>query len=100
LFGSFAGSTGLSDFPWSSIKGLPPLAFPSRPAKHRSATPRTIPDGASSTLTGNHWISRFSRMELVVRAWVLRPRRVHQRLAKTPPAVSPSAYWQSVGTLN
>src|SRR6266545_1090881 len=29
-------------------------------------------------------------MELVVRAWDLRPRRVHQRLAKTPPAVLPS----------
>jgi len=39
-------------------------------------------------------------MELVVRAWNLRPRRVHQRLAKAPPAVLPSAYWQSVGTLN
>jgi hypothetical protein len=29
---------------------------------------------------GDHEISRFSRMELVMRAWVLRPRRVHQRL--------------------
>jgi hypothetical protein len=39
-------------------------------------------------------------MELVVRAWVLRPRRVHQRLAKPPPAVLPSAHKDSVGTPN
>jgi hypothetical protein len=39
-------------------------------------------------------------MELVVRAWDLRPRRVSQRLAKAPAAVLPSAREKSVGTLN
>ena len=33
LFGGFAGTTGLSDFSRSCIKGLPPLAFPSRPTR-------------------------------------------------------------------
>jgi hypothetical protein len=42
LFGGFAGTTGLSDFSWSFIEGLPPLAFPSRPAQRWYATPRTI----------------------------------------------------------
>jgi hypothetical protein len=36
---------------------------PSRPATRRYATPRTIQDGASSTGTGDHGISRFSRLE-------------------------------------
>jgi len=31
LFGSFAGSTGLSDFPWSFIEGLPPQRSPHGP---------------------------------------------------------------------
>ena len=52
LFGSFAGSTGLSDFPWSCIKGLPPQRSPHGPTSARSATPRTIQDGASSTTSG------------------------------------------------
>jgi len=63
LFGGFAGTTGLSDFPRSFIEGLPPLAFPSRPATDRSATPRAIKDGASSAGTGDHGIPRFSRLE-------------------------------------
>ena len=33
LFGGFAGTTGPSDFPRSFISGLPPLAFPERPAR-------------------------------------------------------------------
>ncbi len=52
LFGGFAGNTGLSDFPWSSTKGLPPQRSPHGPTSHRSATPRTIQDGASSTTSG------------------------------------------------
>ena len=33
LFGGFAGTTGPSDFPRSFISGVPPLAFPERPAR-------------------------------------------------------------------
>jgi hypothetical protein len=33
LFGGFAGTTSLSDFSRPFIEGLPPLAFPSRPAQ-------------------------------------------------------------------
>src|SRR5205814_8043454 len=47
--------------------GLPPRE-PSRTGHHHYRA-------------GDHEISRFSRLELVVRAWDLRPRRVHQRLA-------------------
>ena len=63
--------------PRPSIAGLRP--WPSRrgpPATHAG---------------GRHGISRFSRMESSVHAWGLRPRRVHQRLALSPPAVLPSA---------
>jgi hypothetical protein len=47
LFGSFVGTTGLSDFPWSCIAGVRPSALPARPA---------APPAASGLGT-----SRFSR---------------------------------------
>ncbi len=50
------------------------------PRNTKEPTSRT---GHHQHQTGDDRISRFSRMELVVRAWDLRPRRVHQQLAKS-----------------
>src|ERR1700694_2424912 len=41
-------------------QGITATAFPLRPAQRRSATPRTIQDGASSAPAGNRRTSRFS----------------------------------------
>ena len=49
LFGSFAGTTGLSDFPCPFILGLRPQPCPSGPSAINPA--------------GGRGISRFSRME-------------------------------------
>ena len=50
LFGGFAGTTGLSDFPRSCISGLRP--WPSRAAR------------PAISATGERGISRFPRMEI------------------------------------
>jgi hypothetical protein len=81
LFGGFAGTTSLSDFSRSSIEGLPPKRSPRGPPSAGLPPPEPSRTGHHQQLAGDHEISRFSRMELVVRAWVLRPRRAHQRLA-------------------
>jgi hypothetical protein len=52
-------------------RGLTAKAFPYGPTQRRSTTPRTIQDGASSTPAGDRGTSRFSRMEICVRAQVL-----------------------------
>ena len=70
LFGSFVGTTGPSDFPRPFIEGLPPKRSPHDPPC-RSTTPRTIQDGASVDTAGDRGTSRFSRMEISVRAQVL-----------------------------
>jgi len=100
LFGGFAGTTSLSDFSRSCIKGLPPKRSPHGPTSADLPPREPSRTGHHHQLAGDHEISRFSRMELVVRARVLRPRRVHQRLAKASPAAWPSANAKSVGTLN
>jgi hypothetical protein len=63
LFGGFAGTTRPSDFPRSCIRGLPPRRSPCGPRPDRHATPGTTKGGASTTGTGNHGTSPFSRME-------------------------------------
>ena len=86
LFGGFAGTTRLSDFPRSCISGLRPRPSPSGP-------PTDHADGRAPDLAvlahGNS-----------THAQVLRPRRVRRRLAITPPAMLPSAGGHCVGTLN
>ena len=61
LFGGFAGTTGLSDFPYPFISGVPPQrSLSSRPA---------------ITQAGGHGTSRFSRMEIP---------HMHGRLMQNP----------------
>jgi hypothetical protein len=55
-----------------SPHGPPPAAVPPHEPSRTRHQPAT---------TGDHRASRFSRMRICVRAWVLRPRRVHRRLA-------------------
>jgi hypothetical protein len=86
LFDGFAGNTGLSDFPRSCISGVrpqPSLSGP--PHHHRDGRVRDLPVLA-------HGDS--------VHAQVLRPRGVHQQLAKALPAMLPSASFNDVSTPN
>ena len=86
LFGSFAGTTGLSDFRRSFISGLRPWPSPSGPPRHQR-------DGRPSDLPGlAHGDS--------VHAQVLRPRGVRWQLAIALPAMWPSANKHDVGTPN
>ena len=84
LFGGFAGTTGLSDFPCSSISGV-------RPQPSLSGPPGDQPDGRAWDLPVlAHGDSAHAR--------VLRPRGVRRQLAITLPAMLPSAYADNVGT--
>ena len=86
LFGGLAGTTGLSDFSRSCISGLRPRPSPSgQPADQAGWRARDLAVLAHGNST---------------HAQVLRPRRVHRRLAKTPPAILPSAGGHCVGTLD
>jgi len=67
LFGGFAGTTGLSDFPRSCISGL-------RPRPSLSGPPGDRPDGRS-------WDLPVLAHGDPVHAQVLRPRRVRRQLA-------------------
>ena len=100
LFGGFAGTTSLSDFSRSCIEGIPPKRSPRGPPSAGLPPREPSRTGHHQHLAGDHEISRFSRMELVVRAWDLRPRRATSDSRITPLAVLPSAHWESVGTLN
>ena len=73
LFGSFAGSTGLSDFPWSCIKGLPPQRSPhgppsadlpprepSRTGHHRHPRATTVGSPGGISPPGSHGSRRDS----------------------------------------
>ena len=62
LFGGFAGSTGLSDFPCSSIKGLPPQRSPHGPPS--ADTPPREP-----SRTGHHQRPRATTGSPGSRAW-------------------------------
>src|SRR5450631_3786856 len=77
LFGRFAGTTGMSDFPGSFIPGLPPQRCLDVPPGHPPV--------------GRSWDLPVLAHEGSTHALVLRPRGVHQRLAISPPAVLPSA---------
>jgi hypothetical protein len=76
-----AHTTSLSDFSRSYIEGLPPKRSPRGPPSAGLPPREPSRTGHHQHLAGDHEISRFSRMELVVRAWDLRPRRARQRLA-------------------
>jgi hypothetical protein len=85
LFGGFAGTTGPSDFARSFISGLRPRPSLSGPPSH------------------HQWADESWDLPVLAHgdsahAQVLRPRGVRRRLAKTPPAMLPSAYRESVGT--
>jgi hypothetical protein len=96
----FAGTTGPSDFPRSCIKGVPPSAFPSRPASaeppprepSRTRHPST-PRATAGPPGSRAWRDR-------AHAQVLRPRGTPQQLAITPLQAQPSAPLDSVGIPN
>src|SRR6476620_6891833 len=67
LFGGFAGTTGLSDFPRSYISGVPPK-------RSLSGPPGDQPDGRS-------WDLPVLAHGDSVHALVLRPRGAYRRLA-------------------
>ena len=98
LFGGFACTMGLSDFPWSCIEGLRPWPSP------RGPDPRPICHPASHK--GRGIIDRDGRPQDLpvlargdsVHAQVLRPRGVRWQLAITRPAMLPSANYNDVGT--
>ena len=84
LFGGFAGTTGLSDFPYPSISGVPPQrSLNGPPGDHPGGRARNLPVLA-------HGDSAHARG--------LRPRGVRQQLAITLQAMLPSASVNSVGT--
>ncbi len=84
LFGGFAGTTGLSDFPYPSISGVPPQrSLSSPPGDHPGGRARDLPVLA-------HGDSAHARG--------LRPRGVRQQLAIALRAMWPSASVNSVGT--
>ena len=100
LFGGFAGTTGLSDFPSPSIKGLPPQRSPHGPPSI-DLPPR------EPSRTGHHQHPRATTGSPGSRAWssscvpgFFDRAGSTSDSRKAPPAVLPSAYWQSVGTLN
>ena len=86
LFGGFAGTTGLSDFPRSFISGLRPQPSLSGPLGDQPA--------------GERGISRFSRMEIpcMHRFFDRAGSAGNSRIAL--PAIWPSAYSDNVGTPN
>jgi hypothetical protein len=84
LFGGFAGTTGLSDFPRPCVSGVRPWPSPSGPH----------PCGWE----GGHGISRFSRMEIphMHRFFDRAGSADSSRIA--PPTMLPSALSDGVGT--
>ena len=64
LFGGFAGTTGLSDFPWSCIKGLPPQRSPHGP-------PSVDLPPREPSRTGHHRLPRATTGSPGSRAWSL-----------------------------
>ena len=85
LFGGLAGTMGSSDFSPSCITGLRPWPSPHHPPYHHHGR---VTEGSPG--------SRVWRVH--AHAWVLRPREVRLRLAKTPHAMLPSVDWNHVGT--
>ena len=59
---------GLSDCSWSCVKGLPPQRCPHGPPSADLPPREPSRTGHHQPLAGDHELSRFSRMELVVRA--------------------------------